>query len=78
MQAGALTELDSARHTSDKDNYGWGMQAQVEKWQLSGERTNERFPQSYQGPQGPTRGTRNTHSILIATRTDGMPDIGDH
>ena len=53
MQAGALTELDSARHTSDKDNYGWGMQAQVEKWQLSGERTNERFPQSYQGPQVP-------------------------
>ena len=27
------------------------------------ELTNERFPQSYQGPQGPTRGTRNTHTV---------------
>ena len=32
-------------------------------------RTNERtFPQSYQGPQGPTRRTRNTYSILIRYR----------
>ena len=51
----------------------------LQRWSLNqNERTNDSPSPTNQGPQGPTRGTRNTHSILIATRTDGMPDIGDH
>ena len=39
------------------------------------ERTNERFPQSYQGPQGPTRGTRNTHIAYLSLRAQTAYEV---